>query len=580
MALARARSVALVGVEGHLVEVEAHIGNGLPGFSLVGLPDAALAEARSRVRAAVANSAHDWPQRKLTVALSPATLPKAGAHFDLAIAVAVLGAAGVVSQGAVDGVVFLGELGLDGRVKAVRGALPSVLAASMAGCRRFIVPETNMGEARLVEDVEVFGVRTLRQVVSILRGEEVPDEPPYARAEVTADDDAGVLPRSDRLGALDLAEVLGQTAARRAVEVAAAGGHHLFLSGPPGAGKTMLAERMPGLLPDLPPVEALEVTAIHSVAGLLPADAPLVVRPPYCDPHHSASLPALVGGGSRIARPGAVSLAHRGILFLDEAPEFRPAVLDALRQPLEHGEVVIARSAGTARFPARFQLVLAANPCPCGRAYGKGIYCTCSSQARARYQQRLSGPIRDRIDILQLVEPVARAEMMADQRLIESTAVVADRVRKARERQADRFRGTPWTLNAHVPGYILRRRWPPDPGAMPVVEGHLSSGWITARGADRVLRIAWTLADLAGRDRPGRHDLFTALTMRLGHEPAGARAPAGGRGGRSSRVVGDDPAGSASARKAGRLDGARRSGGRGPTASRVTSLDERRERTD
>ncbi len=518
MALARTRSVSLAGVEGHVVDVEAHIGNGLPGFSLVGLPDAALAEARSRVRAAVANSEQDWPQRKLTVALSPATLPKAGAHFDMAIALAVLGAAEVLPQSALDSVIVLGELGLDGRVKPVRGTLPSVLAGAAAGWRRFMVPESNVGEARLVEDVEVFGVRSLRQVVALLRGDEVPDEPAYDTATEAATE-RGVSPRSDRLDGLDLAEVLGQAAARRAVEVAAAGGHHLFMSGPPGAGKTMLAERMPGLLPDLTPLEALEVTAIHSVAGLLPEEAPLVVRPPFCDPHHSASLPAIVGGGSRVARPGAVSLAHRGVLFLDEAPEFRPTVLDALRQPLEHGEVVIARSAGTARLPARFQLVVAANPCPCGRAYGKGLYCTCSQQARTRYQHRLSGPIRDRIDLMQLVEPVSRAEMRADQQLIESTAAVAGRVRAARERQAHRYADAVWTLNSHVPGYELRRRWSPTPDAMPAVEAHLSSGGITARGADRVLRIAWTLADLAGRDRPDRHDVFAALTMRLGHQP-------------------------------------------------------------
>ncbi|HZC26127.1 MAG TPA: YifB family Mg chelatase-like AAA ATPase, partial [Actinopolymorphaceae bacterium] len=426
MSLARTWSVALTGVEGHVVDVEAHIGNGLPGFSLVGLPDAALAEARSRVRAAVANSEQDWPQRKLTVALSPATLPKAGAHFDMAIALAVLGAAEVVPRVALDGVVFLGELGLDGRVKPVRGTLPSVIAAASAGLRRFMVPEPNVREARLVEDVEVFGVRSLRQVVALLRGDEVPDEPIAAPLEVGAADDFDAMRVTDRLDGLDLAEVLGQASARRAAEVATAGGHHLFMSGPPGAGKTMLAERMPGLLPDLTMTEALEVTAIHSVAGLLPVEAPLLVRPPFRDPHHSATLPAIVGGGSRVARPGDVSLAHRGILFLDEAPEFRPTVLDALRQPLENGEVVIARSAGTARLPARFQLVVAANPCPCGRAYGKGVYCTCSPQARARYQHRLSGPIRDRIDVRQLVEPVSRAEMVADQRLVESTAVVAE----------------------------------------------------------------------------------------------------------------------------------------------------------
>jgi magnesium chelatase family protein len=525
MALARAASVALTGVEGHVVDVEAHIGTGLPGFSLVGLPDTALAEARSRVRAAVANSEQDWPQRKLTVALSPATLPKAGAHFDLAIAAAVLAAAEVLPQSALDGVVLLGELGLDGRIKAVRGTLPSVLAASAAGWRRFLVPEPNVPEARLVDDIEVFGLRSLRQAVAVLRGDEVPDEPECRGVDDGAMGEVGVR-GADPL-ALDLSEVLGQAAARRAAEVTVAGGHHLFMSGPPGAGKTMLAERMPGLLPDLTPAEALEVTAIHSVAGLLPPEAPLIVRPPFCDPHHSASLPAIVGGGSRVARPGAVSLSHRGILFLDEAPEFRPSILDALRQPLEHGEVVIARAAGTARLPARFQLVLAANPCPCGRAYGKGVYCTCSQQARMRYQHRLSGPIRDRIDVLQLVEPVSRAEMVADRSLVESTTVVAERVRAARERQAERFADVPWSLNAHAPGYELRRRWPPTPSAMPVVEAQVSSGRLTARGADRVVRIAWTLADLTGRDRPGRDEVFAALTMRLGHEPTSHRRVAG-----------------------------------------------------
>lgn len=520
MTLARTRSVALTGVDGHVVEVEAHIASGLPAFFLVGLPDTALAEARSRVRAAVDNSGQSWPQRKVTVALSPATLPKAGSHFDVAIAVAILAAAQALPEAAAESFVFLGELGLDGRVKPVRGTLPSVLAASLAGWRRFVVPEHNVAEALLVEDVEVFGVRSLRQVVALLRDEEIPDEPSCAApAAGSGTDEGSSLGSAARLAGLDLADVLGQASARRAVEIAAAGGHHLFLSGPPGAGKTMLAERLPGLLPDLTPSAALEVTAIHSIAGLLPADAPLIVRPPFCDPHHSASLPAIIGGGPRMARPGAVSLAHHGVLFLDEVPEFKPSVLEALRQPLEHGEVVIARSAGTARLPAQFQLVMAANPCPCGLSYGKGIHCTCSPPVRMRYQQRLSGPIRDRIDLMQLVEPVSRAELRADRRLVESTAVVAERVRLARERQAARLAGTPWSLNAHVPGHELRRRWPPDPEAVPILERQLAIGQLSARGADRVLRVAWTIADLAGRSRPSRHDIFAALTMRLGQDP-------------------------------------------------------------
>lgn len=520
MSLARVRSVALVGVEGHLVEIQAHIGNGLPTFSLVGLPDAALSEARARVRAAVDNADLGWPARRLTVGLSPASLPKAGAHFDLGIAISVLSAAEVIPPDALDGLVLLGELGLDGRVRPVRGTLPSVLAASTAGFRRFIVPERNVAEARLLDDIEVIGVRSLRQVVALLRNDPVPDEPPVEETTPPATE-PGVGPTPVRLDGADLADVLGQAEGRHAVEVAAAGGHHLFLSGPPGAGKTMLAERLPGLLPDLTPAEALEVTAIHSVAGVVPADAPLVTRPPFCDPHASASMAAIVGGGAKWARPGAVSLAHRGVLFIDEAPEVRPTVMDALRQPLEHGEVVIARSAGSARLPARFQLVLAANPCPCGKNYGRGLHCTCTPQARIRYRGRISGPIRDRIDIMLQVRPAARADLLSDRAYVEPSTVVAERVRRARQRQSERYAGTPWQLNAHVPGTELRRSRPPRREAVAPIEARLSAGSLTARGADRVLRLAWTLADLAERDQPDKDDVYAALALRMGGDSAG-----------------------------------------------------------
>ena len=517
---AKACSVAVVGVRGHLIEVEVHLASAVPGFTLVGLPDTALTEARDRVRAAIENSGQVWPNRRIIVGLSPATLPKSGSHYDLAIGICILAVSGVVPRDALEEALFLGELGLDGRLRPIRGTLPSVLGASEAGYRTVIVPEGNAAEAKLVEGVEVIGVRSLRQVIALLCDEPPPEEPGVSGPPGHSDR-SELVATADRLAGLDLGDVLGQTEARRAVEVAAAGGHHLYLQGPPGAGKTMLAERIPGLLPDLSRAEAMEVTAIHSVAGVLPHDRPLVTRPPYADPHHTATQVSVVGGGSGVIRPGAMSLAHRGVLFLDEAPEWRPTVLDALRQPLEKGEIEVYRAAGVAIFPARFLLVLAANPCPCGNANGDGLACSCTSQARRRYHSRLSGPIKDRIDITLSVPPVGKADLVADRRHIETTAVVAARVADARQRQTWRYRGRPWTLNAHVPGPVMRREWPPDSGAMNALDaGRSAARRLSARGADRVLRVAWTLADLAGLERPGSEQLLSALTLRLGHQAA------------------------------------------------------------
>lgn len=370
MGFARACSVALVGVEGVVVEVQADLEPGVAAFTLVGLPDKTLVESRDRVRAAVVNSGAQWPQKKLTVGLSPASVPKSGAHFDLAVAAAVLGASEVVDPGVIADLVLIGELGLDGRVRPVRGILPAVLAAAEAGYRQVVVPEQCAGEAGLVPDVSVLGVRSLRQLIAVLTDGAVPEEEPdrVGRPDPML---AGLVVPGAGLGTglargagggddlPDLADVAGQHCARRALEVAASGGHHLFLSGPPGAGKTMLAERLPWILPPLTRQDSLEVTAVHSVAGILPPGEPLVGRPPYCAPHHSATMQSLVGGGAGIPRPGAVSLAHRGVLFLDEAAEFSGKVLDALRQPLEAGHVVIARAAGVVRLPARFLMVLA-----------------------------------------------------------------------------------------------------------------------------------------------------------------------------------------------------------------------------
>jgi magnesium chelatase family protein len=310
--------------------------------------------------------------------------------------------------------------------------------------------------------------------------------------------------------------VLGQPAARRAAEICAAGGHHLSLLGPPGAGKTMLAERLPTVMPVLDRAAALEVTSIHSVAGTLPAGSPLMTEPPFCAPHHTATKAAIVGGGSGILHPGAASLAHRGCLFLDEAPEFARDVLDALRQPLESGEVVVARCGLTARFPARFTLVLAANPCPCAKGSATGATCSCTPATRRRYLARLSGPLLDRVDVKVELLPVGRAELLSDRHFAESSPVVAARVVAARERTAARLKGTPWRLNAEIPGSELRRAFPPSPGALAPVERAMDLGQISARGVDRVIRVAWTLADLAGIERPTVGETSYALGLWLG----------------------------------------------------------------
>ncbi|HEY1485574.1 MAG TPA: YifB family Mg chelatase-like AAA ATPase [Micromonosporaceae bacterium] len=503
MSYAKAYSIALVGLVGHLVEVEADLAPGVPTVTLSGLPDTALNEARDRVRAALVNSGEQWPNRRITINLQPASLPKYGSIFDLPIAVTVLAGAGMLPLAPLSGVALIGELGLDGTVRPVRGVLPCILAAARAGIRKAVVPVANAREASLVPGVTVRATDTLRTLIDFVRGAgdliappDIEPEPPFTGP--------------------DLSDVIGQELGRRALEVAAAGAHHLFLIGPPGAGKTMLAQRLPSVLPPLDDTAALEVTAVHSIAGVLPDGSPMLRRPPFQAPHHTSSPAALVGGGSGLARPGALSLAHHGVLFLDEAPEFGTRALDCLRQPLEDGQVTINRSAGTTTYPARIQLVLAANPCPCAKPSGDQ-HCECSPVVRRRYLSRLSGPLLDRIDLRVPLEAVTSAQLVRDDDAAVASEVIRKQVQVARDAAAARWGPLGTKVNSAISGAFLRSAAFRLPAAVTKqLTDEIDKGVLSARGFDRVVRMAWTIADLDGRDRPGKSDVAEAVYLRGG----------------------------------------------------------------
>jgi magnesium chelatase family protein len=501
--LATLRSAAVFGVEAYPVHIEVDVSFGLPHFTMVGLPDATVRESRDRVRAAIRNSGFDFPQHRITVNLAPADVRKAGSSFDLPIALGLLATSGPLARRAIDDTVIVGELSLDGAINAIRGVLPIAVAARRLGVKRLLLPPQNAPEASIVDGLEVCLVRSLAEAVDAL------NEP--ARARLAAPHDIPALPPAASDG--DLADVRGQLFARRALEVAAAGGHNLLLTGPPGAGKTMMARRLGSILPPLTFDEALECTAIHSVAGTLPAGVGLLRERPFRAPHHTISHVALVGGGA-IPRPGEISLAHNGVLFLDEMPEFDRRVLEVLRQPLEEGRVTIARAARSAVFPARFVLVAAMNPCPCGFAGDPRRACRCTPIQIDKYRGRLSGPLRDRLDLIVEVPAVPVAAVL-EGRPGESSAAVRERVCAARRRQQVRYGPDGPRTNAELRGRAIAQWCRPEASGRAVLRRAIEQFALSARGHDRVLKVARTIADLEGAERVLAGHIGEALQYRL-----------------------------------------------------------------
>lgn len=498
MALGRTFTTALIGVQADIVSIEANIGPGLPGIHIVGMADTAISEARDRIRTAVMNSGLDWPKTKIILSLSPASMPKSGAHLDLAMVVAIL-TARTEDPEVVDRLqhaLLLGEVGLDGSIKAVPGILPGLLAAREHRYTRILVPPGNADEAALLEGVEVLLAPTLRAVYSWATG--VAELPPL---------DSGRVPiTTEKIP--DMADIAGQSAARFAAEVAATGGHHMLMTGPPGSGKSMIAARLPGLLPPLDPAQVIEASTVHSVVGATFRGA--VRRAPFIAPHHSITRAALLGGGSGHPAPGAVSLAHHGVLFLDEVSEIPAAILDSLRTPLEQGCVRMLRSHREVVFPATFQLVMATNPCRC--AAEETHRCRCTPRQRSTYLNNLSGPLRDRIDIRVRTSSRGAVINTGD---AESTSVIAERVAAGRQRARERWsrHGLGHLHNAIVDPHVLRRYFPADDAAMALLGAYLGDAEVSQRGVDRALKLAWTLCDLEGGGRPNLDHMARALDL-------------------------------------------------------------------
>jgi magnesium chelatase family protein len=498
--VSRVTTVAFQGIEAVPVDVQVHVGPGMVAFTIVGLPDKAVAESRERVRAALSASGLALPAKRVTVNLAPADLPKEGSHYDLPIALGVMAAIGAIPGEFLENFVVLGELGLDGTLAPVTGVLPAAMGANALG-KGLICPQESGGEAAWADsDMDILAPRSLIQLANHFKGTQV-----LSRPAAKLHGNSGQLP--------DLAEVKGQESARRALEIAAAGGHNLLMTGPPGSGKSMLASRLPSILPPLTPRELLEVSMIASLAGEL-AEGKLTDRRPFRAPHHSASMAALVGGGLR-AKPGEVSLAHHGVLFLDELPEFNPQVLDSLRQPLETGEAVIARANHRVTYPARIQLVAAMNPCRCGHAGEPGHQCRRGERCVSEYQARVSGPFLDRIDLRIDVPAVTAADLIGPAEA-EPSAVVAERVAQARKIQEKRFfdLGIVCRTNAQAPASVVETMAQPDAKGLAFLRDAAETLQLSARGYHRVLKLARTLADLDGKDEVSRIHLAEALSYR------------------------------------------------------------------